>query len=342
MQLSAKALAAILNGTTEGDPSVEVNRPSKIEEGGEGSISFLGNPKYEEYAYQSTASILLVPNDFQPRQPIKPTLIRVANVYEAVALLLERFGADKTANSGISDKAWVHPDARLGQELSVGAFSVIEEGSSIGNKSLIASQVYIGRKVSIGSNCRIYPGARILDDTQIGDHCIIHANVVIGGDGFGFAPNAAGEYQKITHVGNVIIEDHVEIGAGTTIDRATMGSTIIRRGVKLDNLIQIAHNVEIGENTVIAAQAGIAGSTKIGKSCRIGGQVGFAGHLVIADGTQIQAQSGIASSVKTPNQRLFGSPAIDYQDFLRSHIVFKQLPDLFKRLARLEKKDGNA
>lgn len=342
MQLSAKALAELLNGTIEGDPSVEVNRPSKIEEGGEGSISFLGNPKYEDYAYQSTASILLVPQDFQPRVAVKPTLLRVANVYEAVALLLARFGAEKPASSGVSDKALVHPDVVMGKDVNVGAFTIIEEGTSVGHQSQIAGQVYIGRKVVIGQHCRIYPGARILDNTCIGDHCIIHSNVVIGGDGFGFAPNAAGEYQKITHVGNVIIEDNVEIGSGTTIDRATMGSTIIRRGVKLDNLIQIAHNVEIGENTVIAAQAGIAGSTKIGKNCRIGGQVGFAGHITIADGTQIQAQSGIASSVKKPNQRLFGSPAIDYQDFLRAHIVFKQLPDLFRRFTRLEKNSDNS
>ncbi|GJM34073.1 MAG: UDP-3-O-acylglucosamine N-acyltransferase [Saprospiraceae bacterium] len=338
MQLSARELAAILGGTVEGNPEIKINRPSKIEEGGEGSISFLGNPRYEAYAYQTTASILLVNRQFQPRQEINATLIRVDDVYAAIAILLQHFGAPEKPEGVIAKEAAIHDSVSVGERTSVGRFSTLEEGVAIGSDSVIADQVYVGKGVQIGCNVFIHPGVKILKDCRIGDNCVLHANVVIGGDGFGFAPQADGTYQKIAHVGNVIIEADVEIGANTTIDRGTMGSTIIRSGVKIDNLVQIAHNVEIGKNTVIAAQTGVAGSTKIGQSCRIGGQVGFAGHLTIADGTEIQAQSGLASSVQSPNTQLFGTPAIGYKEYIRSYAVFKKLPDLYKRLFQLEKK----
>ncbi|MCB0568635.1 MAG: UDP-3-O-(3-hydroxymyristoyl)glucosamine N-acyltransferase [Phaeodactylibacter sp.] len=339
MQLSAKALAQFLNGTVEGDPEVCVSRPSKIEEGGAGTISFLGNPKYEEYAYTTTASILLVSNSFEARRPVSATLIRVADVYGAVALLLEHFGNHKqTGEAEISKLADVHPDAQVGEGVAIGAFTVVEAGAIVGDGCRIASQAYIGKGASLGRQTIIYPGARIMPGCSIGANCIIHANAVIGSDGFGFAPQEDGTYRKIVHVGNVVIEDSVEIGANTTIDRATMGSTTIRAGAKLDNLIQVGHNVEIGENTVIAAQAGIAGSTKIGKSCRIGGQAGFIGHIQIADGSQVQAQSGVITPLTEPNQAIAGAPAINYKDYFRSYAVFKKLPELYRKLHQLEQK----
>ena len=337
MQLSARELAAILKGKVEGNPDVKVDRPSKIEEGGVGTISFLGNMKYEEYAYTTTASILLVSNEFTPSRPIEPTLIRVPDVYAAVAFLLEQFGQQPDAKTGLSAQAHIHEKVQLGEGVSVGAFASIQSGASIGHKAVIMDQVYVGKDVKIGDNVLLYPGVRILDRCEIGDNCIIHANAVIGSDGFGFAPQQDGSYKKVNHVGNVVLEENVEIGANTTIDRGTMGSTIIRQGVKLDNLVQVGHNVEIGAHTVIAAQAGIAGSTKIGKHCRIGGQVGFVGHVQIADGTQIQAQSGVAGPVKEPNQALFGSPAIGYREYIRSYAVFKKLPALYKKISQLER-----
>lgn len=337
MQLSAKELASLLNGQIEGDPEVLVNRPSKIEEGGAGSISFLANEKYESYAYTTDASILLVSRDFKPRKPVKPTLVRVENVYESVAFLLEKFDSRASVEEGVSPRAVVAPDARLAGGVYVGAGAVIEAGAVVGASCVLHPQVYVGRNVRIGEKVVLYPGVRIYEGCVIGNECIIHANAVIGSDGFGFVPQENGEYKKIQHVGNVVLEDQVEIGANTVIDRATMGSTMIRAGVKLDNLIQVGHNVEIGRNTVIAAQAGIAGSTKVGKNCQIGGQVGISGHLNIADGTRIQAQSGVASSVKDPHTSLFGSPAIDYRGYIRSYSVFRQLPDLYKRLHQLEK-----
>lgn len=337
MQLSAQEIAKILDGSVEGDPEVSVSRPSKIEEGGEGTITFLANPKYEEFAYTTTASVLLVNRSFEPKKQIGATLIRVDDVYSALSTLLENFGGQLDMNAGVSEYASVSASAELGEGVAVGMFSIIEANVKIGTGCKIAAQVFIGKNVQLGKNVTVYPGARILHDSVIGDNCTIHPNVVIGSDGFGFAPQDNGTYKKIPQTGNVIIENDVEIGSNTTIDRATMGSTIIRSGVKLDNLIQVAHNVEIGENTVVAAQTGIAGSTKIGKNCRIGGQVGFAGHLNIADGTQIQAQSGIASHVKEPNTALFGYPAIGYRDYVRSYAVFKKLPDLYRRIAELER-----
>ncbi|MCB0546513.1 MAG: UDP-3-O-(3-hydroxymyristoyl)glucosamine N-acyltransferase [Phaeodactylibacter sp.] len=337
MQLSARELAHFLDGTVEGDPDIKVSRPSKIEEGGTGTISFLGNPKYEEYAYTTTASILLVSRSFEARQPVSATLIRVDDVYGAIAKLLEKFGSNNHEPPVISQQAFIHDSATVSDNVSIGPFTVVDAGAQIGQGCRIKAQVFIGKGVKLGNNVTLYPGVRVLDNCEVGNNCIIHANVVIGSDGFGFAPQPDGTYRKIAHVGRVVIEDDVEIGANTAIDRATMGATYIRKGAKLDNLIQVGHNVEIGENTVIAAQAGIAGSTRIGKSCRIGGQVGFVGHIEVADGTQIQAQSGVASAIEKPNQALFGSPAIDYKNYIRSYAVFKKLPELYRRISGLER-----
>jgi len=340
MEISVQKIAALLGGTVEGDPETRVNSPSKIEEGGPGTISFLGNPKYESYAYQTTASALLVSHSFKPKSDISATLIRVDDVYAAVAQLMEHFGEllQQKEVATISPQASLADDVDYGQNVGVGAFSIIQKGAHIGDNCHIGEQVFIGRNVQLGEGVQIYPGVRILHDCIIGDRCIIHSNAVIGSDGFGFAQREDGTYKKIPQLGNVVLESDVEVGAGTTIDRATMGSTIIRRGVKLDNLIQVAHNVEIGENTAIAAQVGIAGSTKIGKNCRIGGQVGFAGHLNIADGTSIQAQSGLMSDVKESNTIICGSPAVNYRDFFKSFAVHRRLPQLDKRLSALEKK----
>lgn len=338
MQLSALEIAQLLNGTVEGDPAVKVSRPSKIEEGGEGTISFLARDNYEEYAYTTTASVLLVSQAFVPKRPINATLIRVENVYNALSSLLEQFGNQLNSIGSVDKTAFIHPTATLAAQVSVGRFSIVEENVCIGAESYIGDQVYLGKNVEIGKNSIIHTGVKVMNNCKIGDNCVVHPNVVIGSDGFGFAPQADGTYKKIPQTGNVVIENRVEIGAGCTIDRASIGSTIIRSGVKMDNLVQIAHNVEIGENTVIAAQVGVAGSTKIGKNCRIGGQVGFAGHITVADGTQIQGQSGIASSVKTPNSALFGYPAFAYNDFIKSHAVFKKLPELYKKILKLEQK----
>jgi UDP-3-O-[3-hydroxymyristoyl] glucosamine N-acyltransferase len=337
MEITVKDLADLLNGTIEGDSSVKVNRPGKIEEGGTGSITFLGNIKYEPYLYTTTASAVLVDQAFQPKAPVQATLIRVPDVYASIAFLLEKFGAEVPKEGSIHPQSVVSPQAKIGKNVFIGPFVVIEEEVEIADNVQIEAQCFIGRGSKIGIHTHLCTGVKILHACQIGAHCVLHSGVVIGADGFGFAPQADGSYKKISQIGNVLIEDEVEIGANTTIDRASIGSTIIRRGVKLDNLIQIAHNVEIGENTVIAAQAGIAGSTKVGKNCQIGGQVAIAGHLKIADGTRVQGKSGIASHIKKPNQAVFGYPAIDYHQFIRAHTIFKQLPELAKRLQELEK-----
>lgn len=337
MEIKVSVLAAMLNGEVEGDPDTLINRPSKIEEGGEGSISFLGNPKYEAYAYTSTASALLVSRDFQPKQPVKPVLIRVDNVYESVSKLMEQYSKKADGPAGISERAAVDPAASIGTGVTIGHFSVVEAGAVIAEDCQIGAQVYIGKDVKIGPHTIIYPGVRIMEACEVGAHCIIHPNAVIGADGFGFAPQEDGTYRKIPQIGYVVIEDHVEVGANTTIDRASLGATIIRRGVKLDNLIQVAHNVEIGENTAIAAQTGIAGSAKIGKQCQIGGQVGIAGHISVADKTKIEAQSAVASNVKKPDTAICGYPAIDYSQYVRAYMVYKQLPDIYKRFLAIER-----
>ena len=338
MQVTAKDLAILLNGTVEGNPDIMVHKPSKIEEGEIGTISFLGNPKYEHYAYTTQSSVLLVSQAFVPTQSIAATLIRVEDVYASVAILLDRFGAVEKKAAIISSRASIHAGATIAEGVTIGDFVVIEQGACIGHASFIYPQVYIGENVKIGKNVILYPGVRVYKDCEIGDNCILHANTVIGSDGFGFAPLEDGSYKKVVQIGNVIIERNVEIGANTAIDRATMGSTIIREGVKLDNLIQIAHNVEVGRNTVIAAQTGIAGSTKLGEQCMIGGQCGFVGHITVADGTKTQAQSGVASTIKEPNKAWFGYPAIPYNDYLRAFTIFKKLPDLAKRVLAIEHK----
>ncbi len=337
MKVTAAQLAHLLDGSLDGDPEAVVSRPARIEEAGEGDLAFLDNPKYEAFAYSTKASVLLVHDSFMPEKPVQATLIRVPDVRNSLALLLEKF--DNSLNNGtvISDHASIHERARIGIGTSVGAFAVVEEGAIVGDNCIVYPQVYIGRNVRIGSNCKIYPGVRIHHDCVVGDNCILHANAVIGGDGFGFAPQADQSWKKMPHVGNVVLENDVEVGSCTCIDRAAMGSTLIRAGVKLDNLIHIAHNVEVGYHTAIAAQAGIAGSTRIGDHCLIGGQTGIVGHVSIADGTKTQAQSGVGAGVNEPNTALFGSPAIDYKNYVRSYVVFKQLPELQKRVRELEK-----
>jgi UDP-3-O-[3-hydroxymyristoyl] glucosamine N-acyltransferase len=340
MRLTVQALAELLQGSIEGDSNAVVTKPGKIEEGQPGEITFLGNEKYEPFIYTTGASVVLVSMDFKPRLPVRATLIRVNDVYHALAVLMNKFGSQKIkpAGWGISPQAFVHPEARIGNNVSIGTFAVIEKGATIGDDTIIHPQVFIGRNATIGAETIIYPGVRILEDCQIGNNCILHSNAVIGSDGFGFAPQADGAFQKIPQLGNVIIEDDVEIGANTTIDRGSVGSTIIRNGVKLDNLIQVAHNSEIGEHTAVAAQVGIAGSTKIGKRCRIAGQAGFVGHVRIADDTTVQAQTGVAQNVEETHTVICGYPAIPYRDYIRSFAVFKRLPDLDKKVKLLEDK----
>ncbi len=338
MQLTAQELATVLGAEIEGDPSVKVNRPAKIEEGGAGAISFLANPKYEDYLYETTASIVVVSRDFAPKAPVSATLLRVDQVYESFARLLAFYDqAVQARPQGVSPEAFVDPSAKLADKVAVGRFATIERGAVIEEGAVIFDQVYIGAGARIGAGTIIFPGARVLHQCEVGNHCVIHSNVVIGSDGFGFAPNEQGVYQKVPQVGKVVLEDRVDVGANTTIDRATMGVTRIGEGVKIDNLVQIGHNVEVGAHTVIAAQTGVAGSTKIGRYCRIGGQVGFVGHVSIADGTQIQAQSGIAGPIEEPNQAWFGSPAIPYRDYIRSYAVFKKLPDMYRQMHKLQK-----
>jgi UDP-3-O-[3-hydroxymyristoyl] glucosamine N-acyltransferase len=341
MEIKISVLATILNGEIEGDPDAIVTHPSRIEEAEEGSIAFLGNPKYEQFAYTTTASALLVSKDFKPRQAVKPALIRVENVYEAVSLLMEKFSQKNTANTGVSVHAALSDTASVGERTSIGPYAVISQGAVLGPDCLIGAQVYIGKDVKIGARTTLYPGVRIMDGCTIGSDCILHGNAVIGADGFGFAPQEDGSYRKIPQLGNVVIEDNVEIGANCTIDRASLGSTIIRKGVKLDNLVHVAHNVEIGENTAIAAQTGIAGSAKIGKNCQIGGQVGIAGHIQVADRTRIQAQSAVASTVKKTDTAICGYPAIEYSLYLRAIMIFKQLPDFYKRFLAIEREFNN-
>jgi UDP-3-O-[3-hydroxymyristoyl] glucosamine N-acyltransferase len=338
MQVTAQAISQILNGKIEGNPDVIITHPAKIEEGTEGSICFLANPKYEAFAYKSKASALLVSESFEAKGTITATLIRVKNVRESVAVLLQQFSQYQQSKAPENkDLALIDATANVPSSTSVGAFVVIKEKATIGENCIFHEQVYIGKNVKIGNKVILHSGVKIMFDCVIGDNVIIHPNTVIGSDGFGFLPQADGTFKKVPQIGNVILEDNIEIGANTVIDRATMGSTLIKKGVKLDNLIQIAHNVIVDENTVIAAQTGIAGSAKIGKNCMIGGQVGIAGHLSIADGTKIQAQSGIGKNIRKPNTAVYGSPAFDYGSFVRSHVVFKNLPEMEIRLRELEK-----
>ena len=338
MKFTARQISEILHGSIEGDAEVCVNRLSKIEEGGEGSISFLANPKYTHHIYDTTASVVIVNADFEPTAPIATTLIRVENAYTAFTQLLEFYdNYMKSLKCGIEQPSFQSPKATLGEGLYLGAFSYIGDGAVIGDNVKIYPQVYIGDGVSIGSGTVIYAGAKIYSGCKIGRDCVIHAGVVIGADGFGFAPQMDGTYKKIPQTGGVIIEDCVEVGAITAIDRATMGNTVIGRGTKLDNLIQIAHNVAVGENTVIASQTGVAGSTKIGSSCMIGGQVGFAGHITVGDRVQIAAQSGIISDVKD-DAGIMGAPAFDHKEYVKSYVYFRRLPQLSKKIDEINKK----
>lgn len=338
MEFSAQQIADLLQGTVIGNSGITVNNLSKIEEGTKGTLSFLANPKYAEFIYSTQASIVIVGQDFQAERelPSELTLIQVADAYKSFAQLLELYNQLKHNKTGIDKQTQIDDSASLGENIYVGAFCYIGANAKIGNNVKIYPGCFIGENTVIGDNCIIYQGTKIYDACTIGNDCVIHAGVVIGGDGFGFAPNSENNYQKVAQIGNVIIEDHVEVGANTTIDRATLGSTIIRRGVKLDNLIQVAHNVEVGENTVIAAQTGVAGSTKIGKNCMIGGQVGFAGHLTIADGVKIAAQSGIGNNIEE-NVIVQGSPAFPIGDYKRSYVLFRGLPKLRETINTLRK-----
>ncbi|KAB8153548.1 UDP-3-O-(3-hydroxymyristoyl)glucosamine N-acyltransferase [Kordia sp. TARA_039_SRF] len=337
MKFTATQIAGILEGDIVGNPEAEVSKLSKIEEGTEGSLTFLANPKYTQYIYSTRASITIVNKEFTPEEEVHTTLIKVEDAYKSFSKLLEYYNKVKMNKIGVEQPTFISDSATYGEELYFGAFSYMGENVKIGDYVKVYPNAYIGDNVIIGNNVIIFAGAKIYSESVIGDNCVIHSGAIVGADGFGFAPNERGEYQKVPQTGNVILEANVDIGAGTTIDRATLGSTIIRKGVKLDNQIQIAHNVEIGENTVIAAQTGIAGSTKIGKNCMIGGQVGIVGHITIGDNVRIQAQSGIGRNVKD-GETLQGSPALNYGDYNKSYVYFKNLPKLAKTVNQIEKK----
>lgn len=337
MELSAAQLAALVKGTVDGDKDVKINNFAKIEEAKNGCLTFLANPKYTHFIYTTHASAVLVRNDFKPEHEISTTLIRVEDPYATLAELLNFVSSQQApVKVGIEQPSFIAEGVNLGDDIYVGAFAYISKGAKIGKGAKIYPQAYIGDNVTIGDNSIIYPGVKIYHNCVIGKNCILHAGVVIGGDGFGFAPEN-GEYVKIAQIGNVVLEDNVEIGSNTTIDRATMGSTIIRRGTKLDNLIQVAHNVEIGESTVMAAQVGVAGSTKIGSHNMIGGQVGFAGHITVGSGNQIGAQSGIPNNVSDGNI-LMGYPAVPARDFARQTVYVKNLSSLYNDVKELKKK----
>ncbi len=338
-QYTAQQIADLLEGTVEGNPMVIVTKLSKIEEGVVQSISFLSNPVYIPHIYSTDASIVIVAKDLLLEKPVKPscTLIRVADPRASFGILLEAYNQIKATKSGIEQPCFISASASIGENPYIGAFAYIGEQVKIGANVKIHPHTFIGNNVTIGDETIIHSGVKIHSDTVIGKNCVFHSGVVLGGDGFGFAPNTENNYKKIPQIGNVIIEDHVEIGCNTTIDRATLGSTILRKGVKLDNLIQIGHNVEIGENTVIVAQTGVAGSTKIGKNCLIGGQVGIVGHLSIADGTKIAGQSGVSHSITEENEIVQGSPAFKIVDYKRCYILFRNLPAINTKLSELEK-----
>ena len=336
MKFTAAQIAGILEGEVVGNPDAEVFKLSKIEEGTEGSLTFLANPKYINYIYSTQATVTIVNNTFEPEQEITTTLIKVEDAYKSFSKLLEYYNQVKLMKSGIEQPSVISEGVTYGSDLYLGSFCYIGKNVVIGNNVKIYPNSFIGDNVIIGDNTILFAGARVYSETVIGKNCTIHSGTIVGSDGFGFAPQEDGTYTKVPQIGNVIIEDNVEIGACTTVDRATLGSTIIRKGVKLDNQIQIAHNVEIGENTVIASQTGVAGSTKIGKNCMIGGQVGIVGHITIGDGVRIQAQSGIGKSLKD-GEVVQGSPAFNYGDFAKSFVHFKNLPKIVDELNKLKK-----
>jgi len=336
MTFSALQIAVLINGKTEGDANVSVNSFGKIEEAQDGQLAFLANPKYEEHLYSTKASVIIINDALELKQPITATLIRVPDAYTAFATLLGKYQQMMQQQlTGVQQPVYIASSASYGQNVFIGAFAYLGENVTVGNNTKIYPQVYLGNGVKIGDNSIIHPGVKIYHDCIIGSNVVVHAGTIIGSDGFGFAPQTDGSFQKVPQIGNVIIEDNVEIGANTTIDRATMGSTIIRSGAKLDNLVQIAHNVEVGNSTVIAALAGISGSTKIGKGVMIGGQAGLAGHLQVEDGSKINAQAGLGKSLKA-GSAVTGSPAYDYNKAIRSQAVARNLPEMEKRIKELE------
>ncbi|ADF52688.1 UDP-3-O-(3-hydroxymyristoyl)glucosamine N-acyltransferase [Zunongwangia profunda] len=337
MKFKASQIAEILEGTIVGNPDAEVSELAKIEEGKDGSLTFLSNPKYTSYIYSTKASITIVNDSFEADQTVSTTLIKVKDAYKAFSTLLEYYNQVKLRKSGIEQPSYISATAKYGEDVYLGAFTYLGENVKIGKNVKIYPYAYVGDNTVIGDNSTLFAGVKVYSETVIGKNVTLHGGAIVGADGFGFSPNEKGEYTKVPQIGNVIIEDDVDVGAGTTIDRATLGSTIIRKGVKLDNHIQIAHNVEIGDNTVIAAQTGVAGSTKIGKNCIIGGQVGIVGHITIGDRVKIQAQSGIGRNVKD-DEVLQGSPAIGYSDYNKSFIHFKNLPKTVDLLHQLDKK----
>jgi UDP-3-O-[3-hydroxymyristoyl] glucosamine N-acyltransferase len=337
MEFTAATIAGFLKGDIEGNSDIKVNSVAKIEEGYEGALSFLSNPKYEHYIYSTASSVVLVNRSFVPAGKIAATLIRVDNAYEAFASLLRLVDQARPRKKGIHPAAIIEPTAKIGTDVYIGPYAYVGENCVIGDGCSLYPHVCVGDNTRLGINCTLNAGVKIYHDCVIGEGCIIHAGSVIGSDGFGFAPQSENEYMKIPQLGNVVLEDFVEVGANVTIDRATMGSTIIHKGVKLDNLIQIGHNVEVGENTVMAAQTGIAGSTKVGKNCMFGGQVGLSGHLKIANGSKIGAQSGILGDVKEENTVILGSPAFDLKQYLKSFVIFKKLPEMKIKIDTLEK-----
>lgn len=330
-------IADYLGGTISGDPAIKVNTIARIEEGFEGALSFLANPKYEQYIYTTGSSVVLVNKNFVPSSPVKATLVIVNDSYKAFASLLTLYEQSKPVKKGIHPTAVIDESATIGRDVYLGPYVCIGENVTVGDNCRIYSHASIGDNTKLGEGCRIFYGVKVYHECIIGNNCTIHAGSVIGADGFGFAPQSETEFMKIPQIGNVILEDNVEVGANTCIDRATIGSTIVRKGVKLDNLIQIGHNVEIGENTVMAGQTGIAGSTRIGKNCMFAGQVGIAGHISVADGTKAGAQAGIAGAVKTGGTTLIGSPAMDYLGFMKSWVIFRKLPAIGAAVEKIEK-----
>jgi UDP-3-O-[3-hydroxymyristoyl] glucosamine N-acyltransferase len=339
MEFTTEQIAYLIGGEIKGDQSAKINRLAKIQEAEPGSIAFLSNPKYENFIYSTDASAVIVGKDFVPKEALKTTLILVEDPYSSFSTLLEEYHRVLSfQKSGVENPSFIGENSSCGENIYRGAFSYIGTNTRIGKNVKIYPQVYIGDNVTIGDNTILYPGVKIYSETQIGSYCTFQSGCVIGSDGFGFAPLPDGSYKTIPQIGNVIIENHVDVGANTVIDCATMGSTIIHEGVKLDNLIQIAHNVEIGKHTVIAAQSGVSGSTKIGDNCMIGGQVGIVGHIILADKTSIGAQSGVGKSVNEKGTAIQGSPAFDYKKNLKSHAIFRKLPELQKRIEELEEK----
>jgi UDP-3-O-[3-hydroxymyristoyl] glucosamine N-acyltransferase len=338
MEFSAAQIAALLQGELIGNADLKINNIAKIEDGAPGCISFLANPKYEPYIYTTRSSVVLVAQSFEPKQEIPAAIIKVKDPYLAFTALLEEYSRlTAVVKSGIEQPSYIGEGSTVGENLYLGAFAYIGKNCRIGNNVKIYPQVFLGDNVQVGDNTVLHAGVKVYQGCTIGAHCNLASGAVIGSDGFGFAPQADGTYKNIPQLGNVIIEDHVDIGANTTIDRATMGSTIIRKGVKLDNLIQIAHNVEVGANTVMASQSGISGSAKIGENCVIGGQVGIVGHIKVANRTSVGAQSGVSKAVKEEGSILFGSPAIEYGNQMKSIVAYKKLPELVKQIQELER-----